>query len=89
MSYGFLKPKVVGSSPAGPFCGEPAQSVREPVGQAREIIEGEQVALLAAIMRCSRESARTGAALGSISALSSLERTVLAESCSPDIASSG
>ena len=40
--------------------------------------------MLAAIIssRSSRESARTGAALGSISALSSLERTVLAEPCS-------
>ena len=35
------------------------------------------------------ESARTGAALGSMSAFSSLERTVLAEPCSPDIARRG
>src|SRR5258708_38980943 len=39
--------------------------------------------------RSSRASARTGAALGSISALSSFERTVFVEPCSPDIASTG
>jgi len=36
-----------------------------------------------------RESARTGATLESIRALSSFERTVFAERCSPDIANSG
>src|ERR1700680_337314 len=35
------------------------------------------------------ESARTGAALGSIRALSSLDRTVFADPFSPDIANSG
>src|SRR5262245_8578768 len=39
--------------------------------------------------RSSRASALTGAALGSINALSSLQMTVFADPCSPDIASTG
>jgi hypothetical protein len=47
--------------------------------------------LLAAIenSRCSRESARTDAVLGSIKALSNFDSAVLAEPCSPDTASNG
>jgi len=47
--------------------------------------------LLAAIIssRSSRGSARTGATLESTKALSIFDRTVLAEPCSPDIASTG
>ena len=39
--------------------------------------------------RSSRGSARTGATLGSTNAFSIFDKTVLAEPCSPDIASNG
>jgi hypothetical protein len=70
---------------------EPAKGVREPVGQAREVVERKEIAVIAAIIssRSWRDNERTGAALGSISALSSLERTDFTEPCSPDIARRG
>ena len=64
---------------------------RRATWQTGQIIEGEQMAIVGGDheSRSSRESARTGAALGSINAFSSLERTVFAEPCSPEIADSG
>ena len=70
---------------------EPAERVGEPSGQAGQIVEcqhmavvggNEELALLA-------RQARTGAALGSTSALSIFDSTVLAEPCSPEITRSG
>jgi hypothetical protein len=69
---------------------EPTERIREPGGQAGEVIECEHIAVVAIISsRSSRGSARTGATLGSIRALSIFDRTVLAEPCSPDIANNG
>src|SRR5262249_42757757 len=70
---------------------QPAQRVGESQMGKLERLSNASKPLLAAIIssRSSRKSERTGAALGSIRALSSLERTVLAEPCSPDIAKSG
>ena len=55
---------------------QPAERIREPAAQAGEAIEYEQIAVVGGSTRSSRGSARTGAALGSIKALSIFDRTI-------------
>jgi hypothetical protein len=71
--------------------GEPAERIREPNGRPERLSKESRYPLLAAIIRSrsSRASARTSAVFGSTKALSNFERTVLAEPCSPEIASNG
>src|SRR5262249_39606262 len=75
----------------GAAAGEPHSASESQIGKPDRLSNASRWPLLAAIIssRSSRESERTGPALGSIRALSSLERTVLAEPCSPDTAKSG